>query len=119
LSPTDVPNKPELLKKLASLVEVGDDFDCPTYLSPPIKTVITCCTHIFCQNCILKILKNPNSSNSRCTFCQQSLSKADLFLAPGPPPDELELNPSSNKEAVSSKVATLLKFLQESKKQDP
>jgi SWI/SNF-related matrix-associated actin-dependent regulator of chromatin subfamily A3 len=116
MSPIDVSNNPELLKKLVSLVEDGDDFDCPICLSAPVKTVITCCTHIFCQNCILKILKNPNS---RCPICRQSLSKADLFLAPDPTPDELELNPSAHKEAFSSKVATLLKFLQESKKQDP
>lgn len=119
LFPTDVSNNPELLKKLASLVEDGDDFDCPICLSPPTKTVITRCTHIFCQNCILKILKNPNSSNSRCPICRQSLSKEDLFLAPEPLPDELEPNTSADKEVISSKVATLFKFLHESKKQDP
>ncbi|THU47484.1 hypothetical protein C4D60_Mb09t16010 [Musa balbisiana] len=41
----DVSQNPELLKKLASLVEDGDDFDCPVCLSPPLKTVITCCLH--------------------------------------------------------------------------
>ncbi|URE38177.1 hypothetical protein MUK42_06738 [Musa troglodytarum] len=34
----DVSQNPELLKKLASLVEDGDDFDCPVCLSPPLKT---------------------------------------------------------------------------------
>ncbi|KAJ4751892.1 hypothetical protein LUZ62_086297 [Rhynchospora pubera] len=112
----DVSNNPVLLKKLASLIEDGDDFDCPICLSPPIKTIITRCTHIFCQTCILKVLKNPIS---RCPICRQALSKADLFLAPDPPPpDEVESNPSANNQTISSKVATLLKFLQESKKQD-
>ncbi|RLM85102.1 hypothetical protein C2845_PM04G29450 [Panicum miliaceum] len=34
----DVSKNPELLKKLASLVDDGDDFDCPICLSPPTKT---------------------------------------------------------------------------------
>jgi hypothetical protein len=48
----DVAKNPELLKKLASLVDDGDDFDCPICLSPPTKTGITSCTHIYCQTCI-------------------------------------------------------------------
>uniref|UniRef100_A0A804QEN6 SWI/SNF-related matrix-associated actin-dependent regulator of chromatin subfamily A member 3-like 1 n=1 Tax=Zea mays TaxID=4577 RepID=A0A804QEN6_MAIZE len=75
----DVSKHPELLKKLALLVDDGDDFDCPICLSPPTKTVITSCTHIYCQTCILKILK---SSSSRCPICRRTLSKEDLFLAP-------------------------------------
>ena len=54
----DVSKNPELLKKLASLVDDGEDFDCPICLSPPSKTVITSCTHIYCQTCIMKILKS-------------------------------------------------------------
>ncbi|KAJ3671720.1 hypothetical protein LUZ60_007799 [Juncus effusus] len=117
----DVSNNPELLNKLASLVQDGDDFDCPVCLSPPAKTVITSCTHIFCQNCITKILRNPNSA-SRCPICRRSLSKSDLFLAPPPPPDESsELNnPSQNlNKPVSSKVSSLLKLLTDLKKSDP
>uniref|UniRef100_A0A453B351 RING-type domain-containing protein n=1 Tax=Aegilops tauschii subsp. strangulata TaxID=200361 RepID=A0A453B351_AEGTS len=48
---------PELLKNLASLVADAEDFDCPICLSSPSNTVITSCTHIYCQTCILKIHK--------------------------------------------------------------
>jgi SWI/SNF-related matrix-associated actin-dependent regulator of chromatin subfamily A3 len=53
----------ELLKKLASLVEDGEDFGRPIFISPPCKT---------CQTCIIKILK---SSSSLCPICRWSLSK--------------------------------------------
>lgn len=108
---------PELLKKLASLVDDGDDFDCPICLCPPTKTIITSCTHIYCQTCILKILK---SSSSRCPICRRTLSKEDLFLAPEVKhPDE---DGSSNLEPdrpLSSKVQALLKLLKASQDEDP
>ncbi|KAK3127858.1 hypothetical protein QOZ80_7AG0579280 [Eleusine coracana subsp. coracana] len=113
----DVAKNPELLKKLASLVDDGDDFDCPICLSPPTKTVITSCTHIYCQTCILKILK---SSSSRCPICRRSLSKDDLFLAPEVknPDEDGSGNPESDRP-LSSKVQALLKLLKTSQDKDP
>ncbi|KAL6657069.1 hypothetical protein ACP70R_004849 [Stipagrostis hirtigluma subsp. patula] len=113
----DVSTNPELLKKLASLVDDGDDFDCPICLSPPTKTVITSCTHIYCQTCILKILK---SSSSRCPICRRSLSKEDLFLAPEVKHSEEDGsgNPGSDRP-LSSKVQALLKLLKTSQNKDP
>ncbi|XP_008798352.1 putative SWI/SNF-related matrix-associated actin-dependent regulator of chromatin subfamily A member 3-like 1 isoform X1 [Phoenix dactylifera] len=113
----DVSRNPELLKKLASLVEDGDDFDCPVCLSPPIKAVITCCAHIFCQACILRTLKHLNAC---CPICRHPLSKSDLFLAPSTESskdDESKVFVSDR--PVSSKVSTLLKLLLETKKQNP
>lgn len=108
---------PELLKKLASLVDDGDDFDCPICLSPPNKTVITSCTHIYCQTCILKILK---SSSSRCPICRRPLSKEDLFVAPEVKHSDEDGsgNPGSDRP-LSSKVQTLLKLLKISQDKDP
>lgn len=107
--PADVSQNPELLKKLASLVDEGDDFDCPVCLSPPQRTVITCCAHIFCQACILKTLKQVNA---RCPICRHSLSKADLFVVPQTKSfnDDMSKAPSRNRP-LSSKAATLLKLL--------
>ncbi|KAG0496425.1 hypothetical protein HPP92_001116 [Vanilla planifolia] len=110
----DVSMNPELLKKLALMLEDGDDFDCPVCLSPPTKTIITCCAHIFCQPCILKTLK---TLNPRCPICRHSLSKSDLFLAPPTKvPDE---NPIADvsRIPISSKVSALLNLLLASKKQ--
>ncbi|XP_020108129.1 putative SWI/SNF-related matrix-associated actin-dependent regulator of chromatin subfamily A member 3-like 1 isoform X3 [Ananas comosus] len=113
----DVSKNPELLKKLASLVKDGDDFDCPVCLCPPIKTVITCCAHLFCQSCILKTLKH---LNARCPMCRHPLSKSDLFLAPESQSTlEDDLKSVSSNRPISSKVSTLLKLLFLSKKQDP
>ncbi|CAL5061353.1 unnamed protein product [Urochloa decumbens] len=113
----DVSKTPELLKKLASLVDDGDDFDCPICLSPPTKTVITSCTHIYCQTCILKILK---SSSSRCPICRRSLSKEDLFLAPEVKhSDEDGSGNTESDRPLSSKVQTLLKLLKTSQNEDP
>ncbi|KAL6841779.1 hypothetical protein ACP4OV_028291 [Aristida adscensionis] len=113
----DVSKNPELLKKLASLVDDGDDFDCPICLSPPTKTVITSCTHIYCQTCILKILK---SSSSRCPICRRSLSKEDLFLAPEVKhSDEDGSADPASARPLSSKVQTLLKLLKTSQNKDP
>lgn len=113
----DVSKNPELLKKLASLVDDGDDFDCPICLSPPTKTVITSCTHIYCQTCIVKILK---SSSSRCPICRRSLSKEDLFLAPEVKHSDEDGagNPVSDRP-LSSKVQALLKLLKTSQNEDP
>ncbi|CAN6206263.1 unnamed protein product [Urochloa humidicola] len=113
----DVSQNPELLKKLASLVDDGDDFDCPICLSPPTKTVITSCTHIYCQTCIMKILK---SSSSRCPICRRSLSKEDLFLAPEVKhSDEDESGNTESDRPLSSKVQTLLTLLKTSQNKDP
>ncbi|KAJ8472036.1 hypothetical protein OPV22_026379 [Ensete ventricosum] len=113
----DVSQNPELLKKLASLVEDGDDFDCPVCLSPPLKTVITCCAHIFCQACILKTLKHLHAS---CPICRHPLSKTDLFVVPPAKSsnDDGSKTCLSNRP-LSSKVSFLLKLLLASKGQNP
>eukprot|EP00267_Zea_mays_P044587 XP_020396791.1 putative SWI/SNF-related matrix-associated actin-dependent regulator of chromatin subfamily A member 3-like 1 isoform X2 [Zea mays] len=106
----DVSKHPELLKKLALLVDDGDDFDCPICLSPPTKTVITSCTHIYCQTCILKILK---SSSSRCPICRRTLSKEDLFLAPEVKhPDEDGSGNLESDRPLSSKFRKMLILLE-------
>ena len=113
----DVSKNPELLKKLASLVDDGEDFDCPICLSPPSKTVITSCTHIYCQTCILKILK---SASSRCPICRRSLSKEDLFIAPEVQhADEEGSGDLASDKPLSSKVQALLELLKRSQKEDP
>lgn len=112
----DVSKNPELLRKLASIVEDGDDFDCPVCLSPPTKTIITSCSHIFCQGCIMKILKH---ANARCPICRHPLSKSDLFMAPPLQSSSDESTPVDSSRPMSSKVSTLLKFLLESRKQSP
>uniref|UniRef100_A0A0D9X237 Uncharacterized protein n=1 Tax=Leersia perrieri TaxID=77586 RepID=A0A0D9X237_9ORYZ len=111
----DVSKNPELLKKLASLVDDGDDFECPICLSPPAKTVITSCTHIYCQTCITKILK---SSSSRCPICRRPLSKEDLFIAPEVKHVDEDLSDKLDRP-LSSKVQALLKLLRRSQAEDP
>ncbi|KAF8398205.1 hypothetical protein HHK36_017131 [Tetracentron sinense] len=112
----DVSSNPELLKKMVSILQDGDDFDCPICISPPTKTIITCCAHIFCRSCILKTLKR---TNPRCPLCRRPLSESDLFSAP-PEPSECDNQgiPSSGR-TTSSKVSALLKLLVESRDENP
>ncbi|PKA58989.1 Putative SWI/SNF-related matrix-associated actin-dependent regulator of chromatin subfamily A member 3-like 1 [Apostasia shenzhenica] len=103
----DVSNNPDLLNKLSSMLQDGDDFDCPVCLSPPTKTIITCCAHIFCQTCIFKTLK---TLNPRCPICRHPLSKSDLFSALPPKSPDENLKQSSG-IPISSKLLALLNLL--------
>ncbi|XP_043692129.1 putative SWI/SNF-related matrix-associated actin-dependent regulator of chromatin subfamily A member 3-like 1 [Telopea speciosissima] len=111
----DVSNNPELLKKMVTLLQDGDDFDCPICISPPIHTIITRCAHIFCRACILRTLKHPNAS---CPLCRRPLTEADLFSAPPDLSDSDNLGSSSG-GTLSSKVSALLKLLVASRAENP
>lgn len=108
----DASNNPKLLKKLVLLLQDSEDIDCPICLSPPSKIIITCCAHVFCQNCIIRTLK---SSKSLCPLCRHQLSESDLFA---PPP---EYTPEVDKSScqASSKVAALLELLKASRNENP
>ncbi|XP_010271899.1 PREDICTED: putative SWI/SNF-related matrix-associated actin-dependent regulator of chromatin subfamily A member 3-like 1 [Nelumbo nucifera] len=110
----DVTNNPELLQKLLSMLQDGDDFDCPICISPPTDIVITCCAHIFCRTCILRSLKRPNAS---CPLCRRPLRESDLFLAPPRPIDGD--NQDIPSRTTSSKASALLKLLVRSRNENP
>ncbi|KAL2480789.1 DNA/RNA helicase protein [Abeliophyllum distichum] len=110
----DVKNNPTLLEKLLSVLQDGEDFDCPICISPPTSTVITCCAHIFCRACILKTLKRTKPC---CPLCRHPLSESDLFKAPPESSDTIATRDSSL--STSSKVNALLKLLSASRDQSP
>ncbi|KAK3028560.1 hypothetical protein RJ639_039082 [Escallonia herrerae] len=110
----DVSNNPELLKKMVSLLQDGEDFDCPICISPPTNIIITCCAHIFCRSCILKTLRR---SKPCCPLCRRPLSESDIFSSP-PETSNVD-NTGSLSSAISSKVAALLKLLSASRDQSP
>ncbi|KAL2501955.1 DNA/RNA helicase protein [Forsythia ovata] len=110
----DVKNNPTLLEKLLSVLQDGDDFDCPICISPPTSTVITCCAHIFCRACILKTLKRTKPC---CPLCRHPLSESDLFKAPPESSDTIATRDISL--STSSKVNALLKLLSASRDQSP
>lgn len=111
----DVKNNPTLLKKLLSMLQEDEDFDCPICISPPTNIVITCCAHVFCQPCILKTLKRTKPC---CPLCRNLLSESDLFKAP-PEPSEMNAAEGSSSKSSSSKVNTLLKLLSDARKARP
>ncbi|XP_058107417.1 putative SWI/SNF-related matrix-associated actin-dependent regulator of chromatin subfamily A member 3-like 1 isoform X2 [Magnolia sinica] len=111
----DVSNNPDLLMKMVSMLQDGDDFDCPVCLCPPTKTIITCCAHIFCRPCILKTLQR---LNPRCPICRHPLSESDLFSAPPQYCDDNDPLMSSG-ESSSSKVSMLLRLLVASRAENP
>ncbi|XP_071686463.1 putative SWI/SNF-related matrix-associated actin-dependent regulator of chromatin subfamily A member 3-like 1 [Rutidosis leptorrhynchoides] len=107
----DASNNPELLKKLVILLQDSEDIDCPICLSPPSKIIITCCAHIFCQNCITRTL----NSKALCPLCRRKLSESDLFA---PPP---EFNPEVDNSSYqsSSKMAALIELLKGTRNENP
>ncbi|XP_073016487.1 putative SWI/SNF-related matrix-associated actin-dependent regulator of chromatin subfamily A member 3-like 1 isoform X1 [Primulina eburnea] len=110
----DVKNNPRLLQKLLSVLQDGEDFDCPICISPPTDIIITCCAHIFCRSCILKTLKRTKPC---CPLCRHLLSESDLFKAP---PESSQAIPSgASSSSISSKVAALLRLLSMSRDQNP
>ncbi|OMP07801.1 SNF2-related protein [Corchorus olitorius] len=111
----DVSNKPELLKKMLAMLQDGEDFDCPICISPPIKVVITCCAHIFCQPCILKALQR---NKPCCPLCRHPLSQSDLFSAP-PECSDADQTEMLSSKTISSKVSVLLTLLKETRVQNP
>lgn len=109
----DVSKNPELLEKMVSLLQDGDDFDCPICISPPTDVVITCCAHLFCRACIIKTLKRTKPS---CPMCRHPLSESDLYSAP-PTEASSDVGSGAPSSQLSSKVSVLLKLLSESKAQ--
>ncbi|KAK2981077.1 hypothetical protein RJ640_012032, partial [Escallonia rubra] len=110
----DVSNNPELLKKMVSILQDGEDFDCPICILPPTDIIITCCAHVFCRSCILKTLRR---SKPCCPLCRRPLSESDIFSSP-PETSNVD-NTGSLSSAISSKVAALLKLLSASRDQSP
>ncbi|CAI9099544.1 OLC1v1036384C1 [Oldenlandia corymbosa var. corymbosa] len=110
----DVKNNPKLLEKMLSVLQEGEDFDCPICICAPTNPVITCCAHIFCQACILKAIRR---STAGCPLCRHPLSDSDLFSAPPKLFEAEEALGSSS--SSSSKIAVLLKRLCETREQNP
>ncbi|KAH9316639.1 hypothetical protein KI387_025266 [Taxus chinensis] len=109
----DASSNPDLLKKLLSILQDGDDFDCPVCLSPPTEAIITICSHVFCKKCIEKTLKH---DKPRCPMCRKQLTESDLFSSPKSAEDEVKPNKQLTN---SSKVDALISLLKETRNDDP
>ncbi|XLR05385.1 hypothetical protein HN51_060265 [Arachis hypogaea] len=114
----DVSNNPRLLRRLVETLQECEAYECPICSSPSANIVITCCSHIFCRVCILRIIQS--SGSPHCPLCRRALSESDLFSAPIEPSraDSTSTSSSSDKE-LSSKTSALIKFLKESREQKP
>ncbi|XP_025685661.1 putative SWI/SNF-related matrix-associated actin-dependent regulator of chromatin subfamily A member 3-like 1 [Arachis hypogaea] len=115
---SDVSNNPRLLRRLVETLQECEAYECPICSSPSANIVITCCSHIFCRVCILRIIQS--SGSPHCPLCRRALSESDLFSAPIEPSraDSTSTSSSSDKE-LSSKTSALIKFLKESREQKP
>lgn len=110
----DASGDPNLLKKLLSVLQAGDDFDCPVCLSPPSEAIITICSHVFCKKCIEKTLKH---LKPQCPLCRKQLTASDLFSSPKVA-DENEVT-SEKVAKTGSKINALIALLKESQDHDP
>ncbi|KAI3954406.1 hypothetical protein MKX01_020730 [Papaver californicum] len=116
----DVSKNPELLRKMVSVLQDVDSFDCPICISPLVEPIITCCAHMFCKNCILKALLKKKSC---CPLCRHDLSEADLFSASSKKPcnedeNNIDIISSGVLANCSSKVSTLLNLLVSSRNEN-
>lgn len=110
----DVSNNPKLLIKWVSILQDGDDFDCPICLSPPKETVITSCTHVFCHTCMVKVLKG---QYPRCPMCRNPLASSKVYKAP--PQATNDDGAPTTSSSTSSKVSALVKLLTTSREKNP
>ncbi|KAJ8759948.1 hypothetical protein K2173_010804 [Erythroxylum novogranatense] len=110
----DVSNNAELLKKVVTVLQDAEDFDCPICISPPTNAVITRCAHIYCRSCIIRTLQRTKPC---CPLCRHPLSLSDLFAAPDVSSDSKESEISSSR--ISSKVSVLLQLLIASRTENP
>lgn len=106
---------------MVEVLQDGEDLDCPICISPLTDIVITCCAHVFCRRCIIKVI---NSSSSRCPLCRRPISEGDLFSAPPESLRDEDRETVSSKTtgssaARSSKVSSLIKLLKDLRGQDP
>lgn len=107
-------SSPELLQKLLSVLQSGDEFDCPICLSPPSMAVITKCAHVYCRRCIEKSLVR---DKQQCPLCRASLTAADLVTAPA---EESRDGGSVCKTSKSSaKVNALIRLILEERTKNP
>ncbi|MCO5577017.1 hypothetical protein L7F22_030839 [Adiantum nelumboides] len=110
-------SSPELLQKLLSVLQSGDDFDCPICLSPPTLAVITKCSHVFCRKCIEKTLMQ---DKEKCPMCRVPLTASDLFAAPAAPAETADVPERQTvPQSSSAKLRALMELLLEVRKNDP
>lgn len=110
----DLSSSPELLQKLLSVLQSGDDFDCPICLSPPTLAVITKCSHVFCRKCIEKTLMQ---DKEKCPMCRVPLAVSDLFASPSV--ESTDTVGSETQQESSAKIKTLVQLLTEVRENDP
>ncbi|KAH7425334.1 hypothetical protein KP509_11G049800 [Ceratopteris richardii] len=111
----DLSSSPELLQKLLSVLQSGDDFDCPICLSPPAIAVITKCSHVFCRKCIEKTLMQ---DKEKCPMCRVPLTTSDLFAA-SPTAEATDVEADIQKQVSSAKLKALMGLLLETRIKDP
>ncbi|KAH9547320.1 hypothetical protein CY35_11G028300 [Sphagnum magellanicum] len=111
---------PELLQKLLSVLQSGEDFDCAICLNPPTNAAITPCAHVYCRRCIEKSLAR---NKEQCPMCRSSLSASDLMCAPKVESAQIgeqsEAPPSSAAMKSSAKVEALIQLLTAVRDKDP
>lgn len=130
-----VSKKMELIRKYRSVIKDEDDFDCPICLCQPEKIVRTHCNHVFCESCILKIVKEERflfPIYTPCPICRRPLSRSRVYDVPQPTVKEDDLKKLINsnveddlqtlinsKPNLSAKIKKLLQLFMASKEANP
>ncbi|XP_024516582.1 helicase-like transcription factor [Selaginella moellendorffii] len=106
---------PELLQKMLAMI--GDDFDCPICLSPPVTAIITRCAHVFCRRCIEKTLER---DKRQCPMCRGDLTISDIYTSNvGEEQEEAGNDGDGGGGGSSAKITALLSILDKTRAKDP
>lgn len=92
-----------LQEALRVFVETQED--CPVCFESLSNPVITHCKHVFCRQCITKVIQ----MQQKCPMCRNKLGEGDIVE---PAPEGGEQDEAFDAEAKSSKTEALVKILQ-------
>lgn len=98
-------NRAILQQALRLFIESQDE--CPVCLDTLSAPVITHCKHVFCGDCIRKVVQ----TQARCPMCRSPLAE-DQLLEPAPETAGNDDSDEPEQEAQSSKTEALVKILQ-------
>ncbi|KAF2673342.1 hypothetical protein BT63DRAFT_437066 [Microthyrium microscopicum] len=100
------PENRELLQKMLQL-NIEAQEDCPVCLDSMTDPVISMCSHIFCYNCIEKVIETQH----KCPMCRAKLDDVSQLLRPAK--EETDDKPAGMQfTETSSKVEALISILQ-------
>lgn len=104
------PENQEALQKMLQL-SIDSQEDCPVCMETPPNPVITCCGHIFCYECIERVIETQH----KCPMCRAHLDTPATTLV-RPPKESSRESIGFDPDSSSSKIEALMNILNATQK---